>query len=207
MNLKEVLLTMDCEKYKKVFDENNGIVKLSDFTGAGYHNTVIDRLIREGKVIKIRAGFYEWQYEDVISEAVIINKLYPDAIICMDSALYFYDYTERTPNAWHLAVNKNSSKSRFKIDYPKLKIYYIVEKHLKIGISETEFEGQMLSIYNREKTICDIIRYEKKMDKEVFNKAIRSYATDSNKNVGRLIEYAKLMNVEKKTKMIMGMWM
>lgn len=45
------------------------------------------------------------------------------------------------------------------------------------------------------------------MDKEVFNKAIRSYATDSNKNVGRLMEYAKLMNVEKKTKMIMGMWM
>ena len=45
------------------------------------------------------------------------------------------------------------------------------------------------------------------MDKEVFNKAIRSYATDSNKNVDRLMEYAKLMNVEKKTKMIMGMWM
>ena len=55
-------------------------------------------------------------------------------------------------------MNKNSSKSRFKIDYPKLKIYYIVEKYLKIGISETEFEGQVLRIYNREKTICDIIR-------------------------------------------------
>lgn len=41
---------------------------------------------------------------------------------------------------------------------------------------------------------------------KVFNKAIRSYATDSNKNVGRLIEYAKLMNVEKKTKMVMGMY-
>ncbi|MCG2729711.1 MAG: type IV toxin-antitoxin system AbiEi family antitoxin domain-containing protein [Acetobacterium sp.] len=91
---------MDCEKYKKVFDENNGIVKLSDFTDAGYHNTVIDRLIREGKVIKLRAGFYEWQSEDVISDAVIINKLYPDAIICMDSALYFYDYTERAPGAF-----------------------------------------------------------------------------------------------------------
>ncbi|MGV8907110.1 MAG: type IV toxin-antitoxin system AbiEi family antitoxin domain-containing protein [Acetobacterium sp.] len=102
---------MDCEKYKKIFYENNGIVKLSDFTGAGYHNTVIDRLIREGKVIKIRAGFYEWQYEDVISEAAIINRLYPDAIICMDSVLYLYDYTERTPSAWHLAVNKNSLKS------------------------------------------------------------------------------------------------
>lgn len=50
---------MDCEKYKKVFDDNNGIIKLSDFTGAGYHNTVIDRLIRAGKVIKIRPGFYE----------------------------------------------------------------------------------------------------------------------------------------------------
>jgi len=198
---------MDCEKYKKVFDDNNGIIKLSDFTGAGYHNTIIDRLIKAGKVVKIRSGYYEWQSDEIISEAVIINKLYPDAIVCMDSALYFYDYTERTPGAWHLAVNKNSSKSRFKINYPKLKIYYVVEKYLKIGIAEIEFEGQLLKIYNREKTICDIIRYEKKMDKEVFNKAIQSYARDSKKNVTRLMEYSKLMNVAKKTKMIMGMWM
>ncbi len=83
----------------------------------------------------------------------------------------------------------------------------MVEKYLKIGIAEVDFEGQVIRIYNREKTICDIIRCEKKMDTEVFNKAIRSYTTDSNKNVGRLMEYAKLMNVEKKTKMIMGMWM
>ena len=45
------------------------------------------------------------------------------------------------------------------------------------------------------------------MDKEVYNKAIRAYVADSNKNIANMIDYAKIMNIEKKVKNIIGMWM
>ena len=59
----------------------------------------------------------------------------------------------------------------------------------------------------RSRTICDIMRFERKMDKEVFNKAIKSYVNDSKKNITNLMDYAELMNIKKKASRIMGMWM
>lgn len=198
---------MEYDRYKKIFDKNNGIIKTSDFTEAGFHNTVLNKLIKEGKIAKIKPGYYEWNNEIMISDAVIINKLYPDAIVCMNSVLYIYNYVDRTPNKWHLAVNKNSSKSRFNLEYPKLKIYYLLEYYLDIGVSKQNYEGHEMRVYDKERTICDVIRYERKIDKEIFNQAIKSYINDNSKDISTLIEYARKMNIEKKTKMIIGMWL
>jgi len=49
--------------------------------------------------------------------------------------------------------------------------------------------------------------YEKKMDKEIFNKAIRAYIDDPKKNIGNLLDYAKLMGIKRKVNTIIGMWM
>ncbi len=198
---------MNIDKYKEVFDKNNGVIKLSDFTSEGYHNTVLSKLIELGYITKIKTGDYEWLYDEPVSDAVIINKLYPEGIVCMDSALFIYDYTDRTPQEWHIAVSKNNSKSRYRIDYPFMKFYYIIDAYMKIGITEIEYEGHSISIFDRDRTLCDVIRYEKKMDKEIFNKAIRSYVMDQKKNIGKLLDYAEAMNIRKKVSTIIGMWM
>lgn len=198
---------MDIKEYKKVFDAHQGVIKLADFTTVGFHNTVLDKLIKQGYVERIKAGYYEWIYEEPISDAVIITKLFPEGVICLESALYLYGYSDKTPLAWHVAVSKNKTKSKYKIDYPLVKFYFIIDSYMEIGKSEIGFEGHTLTIFDRERTICDIIRYEKKLDKELFNKAIKSYVKDSKKNIGRLMEYAEQMNVKKKVNTIIGMWM
>ncbi len=198
---------MNVEKFKEVFDKNNGVIKLSDFTSEGYHNTVLSKLIELGYITKIKTGYYEWLYDEPVSDAVIINKLYPEGIVCMDSALFIYGYTDRTPREWHIAVSKNNSKSRYRIDYPIMKFYFIIDAYFKFGITEIEYEGHSISIFDRDRTMCDVIRYEKKMDKETFNKAIRSYVIDPKKNIGKLFDYAEAMNIKKKVSTIIGMWM
>lgn len=195
------------DKYKEVFDKYSGVIKLVEFTNAGFHNTVLEKLIKEGCVTKIKTGYYEWLYDEPVSDAVVIAKLFPEGIICLDSALYLYGYTDRTPLVWHIAVSKNKTKSKYKIDYPPMKFYFIIDAYLLIGRATISFENHQLSIFDRDRTICDVIRYENKMDKEIFNKAIQSYVRDPKKNVRNLLDYAKLMNIEKKVKTIIGMWM
>ena len=73
--------------------------------------------------------------------------------------------------------------------------------------TEVLFENQPLPVFDRERTICDIMRFERKMDKEVFNKAIKSYVNDSKRNITNLMDYAEVMNIKKKVSRIMGMWM
>ncbi len=198
---------MKYEKYKQVFDNFNGVIKLVDFTNYGYHNTVLDKLIEEGYVVKIKTGYYEWVADEPVSEAVVISKVFPEGIVCLESALYLYGYTDRTPLVWNLAVSKNNNKKKYVIDYPPMKFYFIIDRYLEIGRTTTVYENHILSIYDRDRTICDIIRYEKKMDKEVFNKAIKAYVTDSKKNIGHLLDYAKAMNIKNKVDNIIGMWM
>jgi predicted transcriptional regulator of viral defense system len=198
---------MCVEEYKKVFDKHNGVIKLSDFTKEGFHNTMLGYLIDKGHVAKIKTGYYEWQYEEPVSDAVIIGKLFPEGIVCLESALYLHGYSDRTPTSWHIAVSKNKTKSKYLIDYPPMKFYFIIDRYLEIGKITILYEGHELSIFDRDRTICDLIRYENKMDKEVFNKAIRAYVADSKKNINRLFEYAKDMNVEKKVRRMIGMWL
>ena len=46
-----------------------------------------------------------------------------------------------------------------------------------------------------------------RMDKEIFNKAIQSYVKDPQKNIPNLMEYAKILRVQKKVKDLIGVWL
>lgn len=198
---------LDISKYKKLFRANNGVVKMSDFTSEGYHNTLMSQLIEKGYVEKIKTGYYEWIGDEPISDAVIIRKLFPEGVVCMESALYLYGYTERTPKMWHVAVSKNGKTSKYSIEYPPIQFYFLIDKYMEIGRSEITFESHPMAVFDRDRTICDVIRYEKKMDKEVFNYALKAYVKDSRKNIGQMLDYAQEMRIKNKVSNIIGMWM
>jgi len=45
-------------------------------------------------------------------------------------------------------------------------------------------------VYDKERTICDVLRYVNKMDREIFNKALKNYINDNTKNIQRILEYS-----------------
>ncbi len=96
----------------------------------------------------------------------------------MNTALFYYGYSDRNPLEWHIAVSKDSGKSRFKTNYPFVKPYYVEPSLLKIGLTVGEIDGNSVRIYDKERTICDCMRHAHKMDKEIFNKATQSYVND-----------------------------
>jgi predicted transcriptional regulator of viral defense system len=124
----------------------------------------------------------------------------------MDTALFYYGYSERIPSAWHLAVSKDSGKSRFNIDYPFVRTYFIEPALLGIGLADGEMDGNHVRIYDKERIICDCLRYRNKMDREIFVNAIQRYVNDTSKNIPRIMEYAQKLRVTDKVKNIVGVW-
>lgn len=197
---------MDINSIRKVFDIYDGVMKWNELVENNITVRIIENLINQGYVEKMKFGYYQWIDNPIFSEPALINKLFPDAIVCMESALQYYEYTNRTPSTWNLAVDKNSSKSRFRIEYPIVKPYYIPSEQMSIGVDIIEIENVKLRIFNRERTIIDCLRRENKMDAEVFNKAIQSYIKDPKKNIPRLMDYAKRLRIEYKVRRMIGIW-
>lgn len=92
------------DQIRRVFKANNGIVRTADITGRGIHYYYIDKLIRDGKVFRIKRGIYQWVGDGEQDDVEILFRLFPEAILYVESALYYHGYTDRTPDLWHIAV-------------------------------------------------------------------------------------------------------
>jgi hypothetical protein len=59
-------------------------------------------------------------------------------------------------------------------------------------------QGKTISIYNAERTLCDIIKDKKNTDMQLFSDAINFYFDSKRKNVRQLFQYAKILGIEDK---------
>lgn len=100
---------------------------------------------------------------DDFSEDALVAALFPDAMLCMESALYAYGYIKEKPYGWTLAVDKNTSKSRFKMDYPRIIPFYTEPTALMLGATTIELGGNTFGIYDKERMICDCLKYESRL--------------------------------------------
>lgn len=198
---------MNIDDCKKVFDQYGGIARSKQLQEANIYYRQLQQLIEQGHVEKVRYGYYQWVDHEDLSETGTVIRLFPDAILCMYTALRYYGYSDRTPGEWHLAVSKDSGRTRFNIDYPFVKPYYYEPHILELGLTSGEMDGHPVRIYDKDRVICDCLRYRNKMDKEIFNKAIQNYIADTTKNVPNLLAYAEALRVKKIVKELIGVWL
>ena len=193
--------------YESIFKQYGGIMRTFELKREGISYYILQELMEEGLVEKIKYGYYQWQDEKAFSEVSIISALFPDAIICDISAAMYYGYTDRVPGIWHIAVNNKSARNKFKIDFPKVKPHFISANRLEIGVSEGNIDGITVKIYDRERVVCDCLRHVNTMDGEVFNIIIQRYVGDKDKDAARLMEYAAKLGVGKKARRMVGIWL
>lgn len=95
------------------------------------------------------------------------------------------------------------SRTKLNIDVLSLQPYYMLQEIYELGITTGDFNGVILPVYDRERTICDCFKYRTRLDHEIFSKALNAYAGDTNKNLKNLSEYAKKLRVYKKVTELM----
>lgn len=201
MKSEEVLQIIE-----KVLDENKGIVKKEQLTRLGIDSKRIMSLVNARTLVRIKNGYYTDRI-DRFSEEELVAALFPDGLLCMESALYAYGYLKEKPFAWTIAIDKNTSKSRFKMDYPKILPYYTEPEALQIGASTISLGEATFGIYDKERLICDCLKYEHKMEREEFKAAIQGYIKDEDKDISLLMEYARERKVVKKVQGMIGVWL
>ena len=183
---------------KQVIIEKGGIAKTSDFVAAGIPAVDIVNLCNTGYLERIRHGYYQLAEADTSSEEQLLAVLIPKGIVCVESALFHYGYSDFAPRKWSIAVPRSMSRTKLDIDALTLQTYYVQSEIYELGKTTADFNGVVLPIYDRERTICDCFKYRSRLDHEIFSKALNAYAKDEKKNLQNLSIYAKKLRVHRK---------
>lgn len=190
----------------KVFENNGGILRTNQLNELGFYSRQINKLIENGHIARVKRGIYELT-SNIYPEEVTIARLFPNAVIFLESALMIYGYTDRIPLSWQIAVDRNSEKGQYKVDYPLIDVFYMEPRLLDIGVDINQIEGVDVKVFSRDRTICDVLRYENKIEREVFSNAIQRYVKDPKKDIKSLLEYSKLLNLKNKVQTYIGVWL
>ena len=183
---------------KNIIENNGGIAKTANFVAEGLTNYEVAHLCKKGYLERVKHGYYQLAGQENIKEEQVLASLLPESIVCVESALFYYGYSDFAPRQWSIAVPRTFSRTRLHIDSLATKVYFVQPALFEIGKTNRDFNGVQLAVYDRERTICDCFKYRTKLDNEMFNKALNAYAADKRKNLSNLSSYAKEMRVYKK---------
>ena len=187
-----------------VFNTVGEVAKKSDFISAGLKDQDVYSLCKQGYIERVKKGYYKLSAGDELKEELLLSKLMTQGVVCVESALFYYGYSDFAPREWTIAVPRAFSRTVNAIQKEvPVKAYYVQNNMYHLGETTGTFNGVTLPVYDRERTICDCFKYRTKLDNEIFNKAVNAYASDEKKNLANLSKYAKEMGVYKKMMNIM----
>ena len=185
------------KKILKIMKNNNELITPAQLEEKGISRVYLSNMEKEGIIERIERGIYvtkDFKYD----EYYLFQLKYPKAIFSYNTALYFYEMTERTPIKMDVTVYREYNPHRFK-DF--VNVYKVNKEFFDLGVVEKKSpQGMKVKTYNLERTVCDIIKDKDSIDIEIRNKAIKKVIKSKEFNASKMFEYAKRMNIYDKVK-------
>lgn len=184
------------EEILKMAQENNGVVTTAMVVAAGFSRGNIKYLEDKGMIEKSARGVYilpeVWD-----DEIFNLQNRFKRGVFSHETALFLWDLTDRTPNAYHMTFPANYNLTKPKEE--KIRCAQCKNEFYELGIEEVNTPGgNKVKAYSVERTLCDILRTHSEVDTQVVVEAFKGYAKRNDKNIPVLSEYAKQLSVEKR---------
>lgn len=150
------------------------------------------REAKEGEIIKVRNGLYA-TLDTLAGGMIDIDAIVPGGILCMYSAWHYYGMTTQIQDSYYVAIGR---KRRVRLpEAIDITLVYQKDELLNIGRTKAIIDGIEVAIYNRERCLCDAIKYRNKIGIDVMAEILNSYLSYSQKNLSVLSKYAKQLRV------------
>jgi len=178
------------------FRRRGGILRTKDALGAGIHPRTLYALRDEGTVECLSRGLYRLTDAPALAnpDLVAVAKRVPEGVICLLSALSFYEITTQIPHEIYLAISRHAEAPR--IDYPPVRVFWFAGRAFSEGIETYRLDGIPVRIYNREKTLADCFKYRNKIGMDTVLEALRLCREQGRLDVEALMRYAEIRRVK-----------
>lgn len=192
------------EKIVNFVNKKNNVITTKEFKNAKIGFYYINKLIEDNYISRIGNGLYG-KTDSFEDEYFIIQNRYKNAIFSYNTALFFLNKTEVTPNIIDITIPNDYNVSS--INTKQIRVHYASRENIKLGVIKLKSPfGNTIKAYNLERTICDIVKNENKcgLDIEQRNKVIKKAFSNNEIDGTTIMQYAKELKCEKKIKAIMG---
>ena len=188
--------TTNYKAIESIFKQNQGFITHDDIVKANIPSWFLFDFVRKNNLKRIVPGFYASD-EYIVDDYFILQMRYPKYIYSGLSALYLHHLTDKIPIDLYVTCPRGYHPYRKNLI--ALSVTYISNNALyNLGITETKtMFGNLVKVYDKERTICDLIKYRDNYDGETFIKAMKTYVK-GNIDQRKLFRYAKAMKIEKK---------
>lgn len=177
---------------------HGGYATMRDMKTASIQTREIAKLLKDGKIDKIKPGLYRLadHPKDSPFRATLIDvcEAMPKGVICLLSALDYHELTTFNPSEVHVAI-PHAEKPR-RIHYPPTKSFFFRERFYSPGISQVRTKSGTIRVYNKEKTICDMFRYRYKLGENLALEALKMYLRQKGADLRTLQKYAAICQVK-----------
>jgi predicted transcriptional regulator of viral defense system len=185
---------MSKKKLEELIKRQNGYITTQDAIYEGIHREYLTMFVEEEKLIRTSPGVYQSidAWEDKLYAYQQKKK---HMIYSHDTALFLHGLSDRDPIQYSVTLPTGYNTSQIKqID---LITYTIKTSLFQLGkmTMKSPF-GNDITVYDKERTICDIIRSRSRIDQQILNDGLKRYVKDKSKNLNNLLEYAKKMGID-----------
>lgn len=180
-----------------IFRSCGGQLRMSEAIKFGITRYMLYSLRDRGVIEQVSRGIYRLTELSPISnpDLVTVGLRYPNAVICLVSALAYHGITTQIPHRVSVAVPRESRLPS--LDHPPLLVHRFSMQTYRAGIEEHYIDNVAVKIYSPEKTLADCFKFRNKIGMDVVLEALKLYKARMKVNHGSLLEYAKICRVEK----------
>ena len=174
---------------------NRGYFSLSQCIEHGITRYEISQMQKQGVIIKVKYGLYA--FSDILEDELFIPQLLSNKIVYSnETALYFDGYSDQVPFTYTITVPRGYHS---KLLWNDFMVRQTPAELFDMGIKEVRSPyGNPIKIYCIERTLCDLLKSRIDFNKERYIPAVQKYMRSKHKDLYKIMEFAKILNVESK---------
>jgi len=183
------------EQAKDVFRKQGGILRTSDVLKEGIHPRTLYTMRDLGELEVLCRGIYRLAELEPLDQQdlVTVASNVRSGVICLISALSYYEITTQIPHEVYMAINRTAAYP--KLNYPPTRFFRFSGDAFRAGIEIHKISGVDIKIYSPEKTVADCFKYRNRIGLDVAIEALKFWRKKKNPRIDKLIECAKICRV------------
>lgn len=186
----------DYSKLIKLAENNNGIIQTKMVVENNLPKNYLRFAVQDGILEKVRNGIYITP-NTIEDEVYYLQLKIKNLIYSYETSAYYNELTTRTPLILSITTLRDNNVTKVKSSY-ELDFHFVSKDIFNLGLTTTKtILGNTITIYDKERTICDLFSKNYVGDKFVVNECLKTYLKQKDKDIIKLMKYAKKLGVDK----------